>query len=389
VLVYTLSEFVNFKRQRLVVSVCEFISSCVLELLKVVGGDALVVAMVTSRICAVCSIFNVSEVNWRKRSHVESFEDRSFAHIHSVLHGELEVLVRISRVLGVKELLQSNSFVVELDCNPLSSSPQLFTQPRISVVRVDNSISNVHASDGSDFVNKVLSSTIYVPTSPRVESVCTVSSRSFPNVNDRSCDIVYCQIALEGVVGAHQVEGCCSLRLISMDKILNGVLFSDATKSVIGDHPGVRVHNSRQVGPVDSRELPHVPQVRVSARGGATLLHLLVFFPVTHIIVDIDCSIPRIVFRSEVLELLGRVDSIPQGVVWRFRVSAEFWRSVDTRNGNSSPVVEGPGPRDEHFICVVRVKRLPPTELRFSPLRRYNFFNCTIYVFRLVFTCAV
>jgi len=173
-------DLVHFKRQRLVKSHRKFITSTILELLKVVDGDVLIVAMLFSRVCAGGTVTNVSKVNRRESSHVESLDDRSFTHAHSVLHWELEVLVRELGVCRVKEFLNANSLVIELDCDPISSCPHLFVEPGVGVVGVDNSISNVDTADRSDVIDLVILSTICLPSSAREKSVSTVCSRSSP-----------------------------------------------------------------------------------------------------------------------------------------------------------------------------------------------------------------
>jgi len=213
----------------------------------------------------------VLEVNRRESGNVEGLEDRRLTHIHSVLHGELEVLVRFLRLLGVEELLQANGFVVELGCDPFRTSPQLFVEPGVGAVGIHDTISSVDTSDGSDVSEVLLSFAICGPSSTREESVCAVSGGSLKEIKDGSGGVIQHQVTLEHVARAHHVEGIGSLRVVAFDDILNGVLLGDATKGVVGDQPGVRVHNSSQVVCTNTSEEPHVSPVGTNTRRDSTL----------------------------------------------------------------------------------------------------------------------
>jgi len=54
----------------------------------------------------------VYEINSFKSGRVKCLNDGSLTHVHSVLHRELEVVVRSSGVLWVEKLLDTDSLIV-------------------------------------------------------------------------------------------------------------------------------------------------------------------------------------------------------------------------------------------------------------------------------------
>jgi len=64
---------------------------------------------------------------------VEGLDDGGLAHVNSILHRELKVLVGASGQLRVEEGLKASCLVVVEGVNPLTiiSSPQLLVEPSV------------------------------------------------------------------------------------------------------------------------------------------------------------------------------------------------------------------------------------------------------------------